>query len=133
MKRLISKCPACHETLQVTTLKCPDCGMELKNTFDLSPFDLLDNEQFEFLITFLKNRGNLKEVQSEMQISYPTAKKKLDELLAALNLSSTTENIIPKEIDVSRMNVDYTSKSASEMIKAKLKEHGGHVTVFTAR
>ena len=34
--------------------------MELKNTFDLSPFDLLDNEQFEFLITFLKNRGNLK-------------------------------------------------------------------------
>ena len=107
--------------------------MELKNTFDLSPFDLLDNEQFEFLITFLKNRGNLKEVQSEMQISYPTAKKKLDELLAALNLSSTTENIIPKEIDVSRMNVDYTSKSASEMIKAKLKEHGGHVTVFTAR
>ena len=37
-----------------------------------------------------------------------TAKKKLDELLAALNLSSTTENIIPKEIDVSRMNVDYT-------------------------
>ena len=31
------------------------------------------------------------------------------------------------------MNVDYTSKSASEMIKAKLKEHGGHVTVFTAR
>ena len=96
MKRLISKCPACHETLQVTTLKCPDCGMELKNTFDLSPFDLLDNEQFEFLITFLKNRGNLKEVQSEMQISYPTAKKKLDELLAALNLSSTTENIIPK-------------------------------------
>ena len=133
MKRLISKCPACHETLQVTTLKCPDCGMELKNTFDLSPFDLLDNEQFEFLITFLKNRGNLKEVQSEMQISYPTAKKELDELLAALNLSSTTENIIPKEIDVSRMNVDYTSKSASEMIKAKLKEHGGHVTVFTAR
>ena len=62
-----------------------------------------------------------------------TAKKKLDELLAALNLSSTTENIIPKEIDVSRMNVDYTSKSASEIIKAKLKEHGGHVTVFTAR
>ena len=100
--------------------------MELKNTFDLSPFDLLDNEQFEFLITFLKNRGNLKEVQSEMQISYPTAKKKLDELLAALNLSSTTENIIPKEIDVSRMNVDYTSKSASEMIKARTRRscHG---------
>lgn len=31
------------------------------------------------------------------------------------------------------MNVDYTSNLASEIIKAKLKEHGGHVTVYTAR
>ena len=133
MNRLISKCPACCGTLQVTTLKCPDCGMELRNTFDFNPFDLLDNEQFEFLVTFLKDRGNLKEVQSDMQISYPTAKKKLDELLTALNLGGADENVIPKEIDISRMNVDYTSKRASEIIKAKLKEHGGHVTVFTAR
>lgn len=133
MNRLISKCPACYGTLQVTTLHCPDCGMELKNEFDLSLFDLLDNDQFAFLITFLKDRGNLKEVQSDMQISYPTAKRKLDELLVALNLSITTENVPSKEIDVSHMNVDYTSKLASEIIKAKLKEHGGHATVYTAR
>ena len=113
MNRLISKCPACHGTLRVSTLQCPDCGMELRNTFDLSPFDRLDKEQFEFLITFLKDRGNLKEVQSDMQISYPTAKKKLDELLAALNLGGGTEKVMPKEIDVSRM--------------------GGHITVYTAR
>ena len=103
MNRLISKCPACHGTLRVTTLQCPDCGMELRNTFDLGPFDRLDKERFEFLITFLKDRGNLKEVQSDMQISYPTAKKKLDELLAALNLGGGTEKVMPKEIDVSRM------------------------------
>ena len=133
MNRLISKCPACCGTLQVTALKCPDCGMELRNTFDLSTFELLDNKQFEFLVTFLKDRGNLKEVQSDMQISYPTAKKKLDELLTVLNLYGADENVITKKIDMSRMNVDYTSKRASEIIKAKLKEHGGHVTVFTAR
>ena len=113
MNRLISKCPACQGTLRVSTLQCPDCGMELRNTFDLSPFDRLDKEQFEFLITFLKDRGNLKEVQSDMQISYPTAKKKLDELLAALNLGGGTEKVMPKEIDVSRMDVDYTSTLAS--------------------
>lgn len=85
------------------------------------------------MITFLKDRGNLKEVQSDMQISYPTAKKKLDELLAALNLGGGTEKVMPKEIDVSRMDVDYTSTLASEIIKAKLKAHGGHITVYTAR
>ena len=40
---------------------------------------------------------------------------------------------MPKEIDVSRMNVDYASSLASEIIKAKLKAHGGHVTVYTVR
>ena len=133
MNRLISKCPACQGMLQVTALQCPDCGMELRNTFNLSPFDLLDNAHFEFLITFLKDRGNLKEVQSDMQISYPTAKKKLDELLAALNLSGGMEQKTPKEIDISCMDVDCTSTLASEIIKAKLKAHGGHVTVYTAR
>ena len=136
MNRLISKCPACHGTLRVTTLQCPDCGMELRNTFDLGPFDRLDKERFEFLITFLKDRGNLKEVQSDMQISYPTAKKKLDELLVALNLGGGTEKVTPKEIDVSRMDVDDTSTLASEIIKAKLKAHGGHAepdgTTFTS-
>ena len=133
MNRPISKCPACHGTLQVTTLQCPDCGMELRNTFDLSAFDRLDNEQFEFLIAFLKNRGNLKEVQSEMKLSYPAAKKKLDSLLTALHLSSAPDEATSKEVDVSRMRVDYTSELASEIIKAKLKAHGGHVTVYTAR
>lgn len=40
---------------------------------------------------------------------------------------------MPKEIDVSRMDVDDTSTLASEIIKAKLKAYGGHVTVYTAR
>lgn len=86
MNKLISKCPACHGALQITTLRCPDCGMELRNVFDISAFDLLDSDQLEFLTAFLRNRGNMKEVQSDMQISYPTAKKKLDNLLEALNL-----------------------------------------------
>lgn len=133
MDRPISKCPACRGPLKVSALQCPDCGMELRCSLDLSPFDLLERDQFEFLITFLKNRGNLKEVQSEMQISYPTAKKKLDEVLTALNLSTPAENTAPEEIDLSRMNTDPSSPLASEIIKSKLKEHGGHVTVYTAR
>jgi len=133
MNKLISKCPACHGALQITTLRCPDCGMELRNVFDISAFDLLDSDQLEFLTAFLRNRGNMKEVQSDMQISYPTAKKKLDNLLEALNLGGAANDAFPKEPDVSCMNVDYTSNLASEIIKAKLKEHGGHVTVYTAR
>ena len=75
MAKLISKCPGCKGALIISTLQCSCCGMELKNNFDLSPFDQLNSEQNALLISFLKNRGNLKEVQSDLNISYPTAKK----------------------------------------------------------
>ena len=133
MAKLISKCPGCKGALIISTLQCSCCGMELKNNFDLSPFDQLNSEQNALLISFLKNRGNLKEVQSDLNISYPTAKKKLDELLTALNLSDASHREERTEIDISSLEVDYSSRRASEIIKAKLKAHGGRITVYTAR
>lgn len=131
MTKLISKCPACSEALIISTLKCPCCGMELKNDFEFSPFDKLDSEKYELLISFLRNRGNLSEVQNDLNISYPTVKKKLDELLTALNLSNSSKTDEKKEREVIDLKVDYSSNKASEIIKAKLKEHGGHITVYT--
>ena len=133
VKQLISRCPGCQGTLRISTLQCPDCGMELKNDFELSKFDQLDSEQYKFLLSFLKGRGSLKEVQADLQMSYPTAKKKLDELLAALNLSEEKEEDRSKKIDMGDMSVDYTSRKASEIIKAKIKENDGHATVYTVR
>ena len=133
MAQLLSKCPGCYETLRISALQCPSCGLELRNDFELGPFDQLDEGQYRFLLSFLQNRGNLKEVQAEMQISYPTAKKRLEELLTALHLGSPAKKEERREMDVSRLPVDYASKKPSEIIKAKLKEHGGHVTVFTVR
>ena len=135
MKKTVSTCPACQSKLYISTLACPDCGMELKNTFDLSPFDLLDNEQSAFLLSFLRNRGNLKNVQAQMEMSYPTAKRKLDEVLIALGLleEENTTNIEREEIDMRYWFTDRTSNRASEIIKTKLKENGGRVIVHTVR
>ena len=54
-------------------------------------------------------------------------------MLTALNLSDASHREERTEIDISSLEVDYSSRRASEIIKAKLKEHGGHVTVYTAR
>ena len=132
MKRIISSCPCCHQTLRISTLQCPECGTEIKNDFELSRFDLLDNNQYDFLLSFLKCRGSLKDVQADRGISYPTAKKHLDDLLQALNLETKKEEI-PVEIDIRNLTADRNSTKASEMIKAKLIDNGGHVTVYTAR
>jgi len=132
MKKIVYQCPCCNGTLKIAMLQCPDCGMEMKNDFDFSTFDRLNHEQHIFLIAFLKQRGNLKNVQHDLGISYLTAKKKLDDLLAALDLASEDNHEI-EEIDMRNLIVDHNSTDASEIIKAKLLACGGRVIVHTAR
>lgn len=133
MAKLISQCPGCGNALKISTLQCTCCGMELKGDFELSRFEQLNAEQYELLISFLKNRGNLKEVQADLKLSYPTVKKKLDELLCALHLTDISQKQERKDVDVSMLQIDYASNRPSDIIKSKLKEHGGHVTVYTQR
>ena len=69
-----------------------------------------------------------------MGISYPTAKKRLDELLIALEIMQEETSITKQEVvDMSNISMDRNSNRASEIIKAKLMDNGGHVTVYTAR
>lgn len=134
VSKLISKCPCCSGTLNIASLQCPDCGVELRNTFELSPFDQLDHENMRFLLSFLTHRGNLKNLQEEMDISYPTAKKRLEELLVALGLSQAEKDNTDLEVvDMRNIFANRKSTRASEIIKAKLMDNGGHVTVHTAR
>lgn len=134
MNKLISTCPCCNSMLKITSLQCPDCGVELRNTFALSAFDRLDKSQLDFLLSFLKHRGNLKKLQEEVGISYPTAKKKLEELLVSLDITQEEVDINkPEVLDMSSILVNRSSNRASEIIKTKLMDNGGHVTVHTAR
>lgn len=138
MQKLISECPACGSKLRITSLHCAGCGMELRNDFALSPFDLLNAEQMRFLCAFLRQRGNMSSVQSELGISYPTAKKKLDDLLTALNLlednRQDTKTVEDKRgVDMITWHVQENSTKASDIIKRKLIENNGRVIVHTAR
>lgn len=82
--RIISKCPVCSAKLIVTKLKCGKCGTVIENDFQLSKFEYLSNEQLDFMEVFLKCRGNIKDVEKELGISYPTVRAKLDDVVSAL-------------------------------------------------
>ncbi len=88
LKEILGTCPVCEGRLKVTRLSCPECGTEISGNFDISRFGRLSEEQMRFLRAFLSSRGNLKEVEKQMGISYPTIRNRLDELLAALGLES---------------------------------------------
>ncbi len=134
MIKLISQCPSCGGDLQITVLHCPDCGMELRNEFALSPFDLLKKDQMDFLMIFLQQQGNMSAVQQALQISYPTAKKRLEEVLTALHLTEKNDTKEQEEVlDMSNWTIPKDSIKASDIIKQKLMEQGGKAIVYTVR
>lgn len=130
--KLLSKCPACDGALVIRSLQCSNCGLELRNEFDFSEFDRLEKEELDFLLCFLKCRGNLSMVQDEMRISYPVAKKRLSSLLISLGLETAEVQAEEKGgIDVSEWVTDSHSTKASEIIKTKLKAAGGRAIVHS--
>jgi hypothetical protein len=87
--KILSKCPICSSRLKATRLKCDGCDTVVENQFELSKFDYLNNEQLSFIEVFLKSRGNIKDVEKELGISYPTVRAKLDEVIVALGYTNT--------------------------------------------
>lgn len=83
-------CPVCQEKLAITKLSCPKCRTQIEGDFQPCVFCKMPNEQLEFAITFLKNRGNIKDVEKELGISYPTVRAKLDSVIEALGFSTMT-------------------------------------------
>ncbi|MCI1966604.1 MAG: DUF2089 domain-containing protein [Oscillospiraceae bacterium] len=79
-----TKCSVCGAELRITRLTCPNCESEITGNFSPCRYSSLNDRQKLFLDTFLKCRGNIKEVERTMSLSYPTIKNMLEELLAAL-------------------------------------------------
>ncbi len=81
---IIGKCPVCNQELEVTRMDCQFCGTSIQGNFEICKFCKLDSEQKEFIEVFIKCRGNIKEVERELSISYPTVRSRLDHAIKAL-------------------------------------------------
>lgn len=80
-------CPVCGQRLALTRLSCEDCGSELSGTFGACDFCALGDEDRDILRVFLSSRGNMKDVERHLGVSYPTARSRFDALLGRLGLA----------------------------------------------
>ena len=94
---VIATCPVCTDELTVTRLHCRSCGTALEGEFGVGRFGRLDREQMRLLESFLRSRGNLKEMERELGISYPTVRGRVDSLVRALGLADGTDVELPEE------------------------------------
>lgn len=84
---VISTCPVCSSELSVTRLQCRNCSTAIEGDFSVGRFGRLSREQLALLESFLRARGNLKELERELKVSYPTVRARIDALVKALDLA----------------------------------------------
>ena len=119
MKKVISRCPVCNNELTVARLKCDSCDTVIENSFRLSKFDYLSDEELYFTETFIRCRGNIKEVEKELGISYPTVRSKLDAVIKKLGYEAGMDDRAVKKEEILKAleNGEITVEQAIEQLK----------------
>ena len=91
MAKIPGKCPSCSAPLVVTQLSCTSCETNVVGLFELNPFLRLSGESLRFLETFIRNRGNVKEMERETGESYWVIRRRLDEVIAELGYEAAPD------------------------------------------
>ena len=129
----IATCPSCGGEVVIRRYHCPRCDVTIEGAFERNRFSRLSPEALDFLLVFVKNRGNLREIERELGISYPTVRNRLNRLIAELGLTDeqrwTPEQIaeerkeILRELDAGKL----TPTEAEELLQAlkRLEQNGG--------
>jgi hypothetical protein len=84
MYPILTSCPVCSSELTATRLQCVTCGTAIEGQFALGRLGRLNREQLRFVELLVKNRGNINQVANDLQVSYTTARTRMDEIVAAL-------------------------------------------------
>jgi hypothetical protein len=84
---VIATCPVCTGELEISRLHCASCGTTIEGEFGVGRFGRLTREQMTLLESFLRSRGNLKEMERALGISYPTVRARVEALVQALGLA----------------------------------------------
>ncbi len=96
-KRFLGICPVCGGTLSITEFTCEGCGTKITGQFQACEFCNLSTDQLGFVKTFLRCRGNIKEIERELGISYPTVKNRLNQVIEALGFEVALEGPTKEE------------------------------------
>lgn len=101
MNPMLTKCPVCSGDLVVTRLTCPTCETVIEGSFQpvggnlqgsftseqlkwLLPFTRLNNEQMQFILTFIRCEGRFNRMEEELNLSYPTLRNRMNDILRAM-------------------------------------------------
>ena len=115
---VIATCPVCSGELEISRLHCSTCGTTIEGEFGVGRFGRLSHEQMALLESFLRSRGNLKEMERALGISYPTVRARVEALVQALGLADGDQ--VDIVVDVEPELADPTLAAARREILERL-------------
>lgn len=119
-REVLGKCPVCGSDTQILKIGCDTCGTNIEGKFQLCRFCKLTLEQKQFIEVFMKCRGNIKEVEKELGVSYPTVKNRLEDVVDALGYKEEADYSSPnkrKDILDKLNNGEITAEEAINLLK----------------
>ena len=114
-----SNCPMCGGAIEVTQIKCAECGSEINGSFEQGGLAILPIEYQKFITVFIRQRGNISGVEKELGISYPTINKMLDNINAALGTAANERPLTREEILDSIEKGEMSVKEAAFILKTR--------------
>ncbi len=87
-------CPVCHSELTVTRLHCPSCDTSIEGQFTGGPFSHLTAEHLDFIVTFVRCEGKINRMEQELDLSYPTIRNRLHEVIRALGFEPGKDEVV---------------------------------------
>ncbi|MCK5073202.1 MAG: DUF2089 domain-containing protein [Bacteriovoracaceae bacterium] len=99
MKQL-TKCPYCEGNFEVQKVKCLSCETEISGSFNTNRFHVFSSEQLYFIEVFLNMEGNIKLVEKELGISYPTVKNRLHKIIEMLGYKKEKSPVKNKKTEL---------------------------------
>ena len=117
---VIATCPVCSGELSVTRLHCRSCGTTLEGDFTVGRFGRLSREQLALLESFLRSRGNLRDMERELGISYPTVRSRVEALVRALGFGPRADS---DEAEAATTDTPADRAAARQAILERLARH----------
>jgi hypothetical protein len=95
MNPLLTTCPVCAGALTVTRLHCRSCDTAVEGHFEIGRMGRLRADQLQFVETFIRCEGKLNRMERELELSYPTLRSRLTEVISQMGFELGPE---PAEI-----------------------------------
>ena len=92
MNTLPTQCPLCDGEITVTRIYCRDCDTTIEGRFSGGPFSQLTPEQLNFVEIFVRCEGKITRMEDEINLSYPTIRNRLHEVIRALGFEPGKED-----------------------------------------